>query len=187
MGFMKGVRDLKDISDMSRQYERPKLGDALAMSKDALQEIQTMQRLGISGVPGRARLLSVTDTGGTMNEHPICEIQLEVTVPGHAPYTTVVRQPVPRMQAPMLQPGGTIAVKVDPNDPTTVALDWEAQGAGSAGLVAQMQAAGQASAAAAQQSQDPVARLERLQALRDKGLLTDSEFDAQRARILESI
>ncbi len=167
MGLMKGMRDLKDINDVSRQYGRPKLGDALAMSKDALQGVQTMQRVGVSGVPGSARLLSVTDTGGTLNEHPICEIQLEVTVPGHAPYTTVLRQPVPRMQAPMLQPGGTVAVKVDPNDPTTVVMDWEGLGA--------------------QQSQDPVARLERLQGLKDKGLLTDSEFDAQKSRILESI
>ena len=177
MGLMKGMRDLKDVSDMSKQYERPKLGDALAMSKDALQGVQTMQRVGASGVPGSARLLSVTDTGGTMNEHPICEIQLEVTVPGHAPYTTVVRQPVPRMQAPLLQPGGIVAVKVDPNDPTTVVMDWEGQGA---------QAAGQA-AGAAQQSQDPVLRLERLQSLKDKGLLTDGEFAAQKQRILEGI
>ncbi len=187
MGLMKGIRDLKDISDMSKQYDRPKLGDALAMSKDALQGVQTMQRVGATGVPGSARLLSVTDTGGTMNEHPICEIQLEVTVPGHAPYTTVLRQPVPRMQAPLLQPGGTVAVKVDPNDPTTVVMDWEGQGVRTAGIAAQMQAAGLASATAAQPSQDPVARLERLQGLKDKGLLTDSEFDAQKARILESI
>jgi membrane protease subunit (stomatin/prohibitin family) len=48
--------------------------------------------------------------------------------------------------------------------------------------------AGQAMAAAAAggatAAQDPVARLERLAALHEKGLLTDAELQAQKAKIL---
>lgn len=40
----------------------------------------------------------------------------EVTVPGQGPYTTTIRQAIPRMQAPMLQPGTPLPVKVDPAD-----------------------------------------------------------------------
>ena len=145
--------------------------------------MQQMQRVNATGIAGTARLLAIADTGGTLNEHPICELQLEVTVPGRAPYTTTVRQPVPRMQAPMLQPGATMAVKVDPDDPSAVVTDWE----GLAGLSASMSASAAQTAAAAQTPQDPVTRLERLQALRDKGLLTDAEFEAQKARVLGDI
>ncbi len=183
MGFMKGLRDLKDLNDMARAQPRPSIGDALGQAKEAMAGVQQLQRVGATGIPGSARLLAIADTGGSLNDHPICELQLEVTVPGRAPYPATVRQPVPRMQAPMLQPGATLAVKVDPEDPTAVVTDWQGQG----DLAAAMGAAAAQSAAAAQTPQDPVTRLERLQALREKGLLTDAEFEAQKARVLGEI
>jgi membrane protease subunit (stomatin/prohibitin family) len=73
-----------------------------------------------------------------------------------------------------------MAVKVDPEDPTAVVMDWGAQGA----YAASMAQSGAASAAAAQIPQDPASRLERLAALKEKGLLTDAEFEAQKAKIL---
>lgn len=84
------------------------------------------------------------------------------------------------MQAPLLAPGAVLAVKVDPADRTIVVLDWQGQ-AGQA-----MALAGQATQAAtgAGAAQDPVARLERLQSLKDRGLLSDAEFQAQKDRIL---
>jgi membrane protease subunit (stomatin/prohibitin family) len=180
MGFMKGLRDLKDLNDMARQQPRPSMSEGISQAKAAMEGVQQMQQLNATGVAGTAKLLAVADTGATLNQHPVCELQLEVTVPGHAPYTTAVRQPVPRMQAPMLQPGATMAVKVDPEDPTAVVMDWNAQ----AGYAASMAQSAAASAAAAQAPQDPASRLERLAALKEKGLLTDAEFEAQKAKIL---
>lgn len=182
MGLFKGMKDLKDINDMSKQYKRPSMSEGLAQAKQAMQGVQDTQRLTATGVPGTARLLSVTDTGATINDHPVCELQLEVTVPGQAPYTTTISQPVPRMQAPMLQPGTTLAVKVDPADRDAVIMDWQAQGDQMAALSGQApQGAGATSA------QDPVARLERLQSLKEKGMLSDAEFEAQKARIVGAI
>ena len=184
MGLFKGMKDLKDINDMSKQYKRPSMLEGLAQAKDAMAGIQETQRVTASGVPGSARVLGVTDTGATLNDHPICEVQLEVTVPGQGPYTTAISQAIPRLQAPMLQPGATLAVKVDPADRDSVVLDWQGQAEQAMALSGQaLQGAGAATGAA----QDPVARLERLQALKDKGLLSEAEFEAQRQRILGDI
>lgn len=182
MGLFKGIKDLKDINDMSKQYKRPSVSEGLAQAKEAMQGIQQNQRLSATGVPGTARLLSVTDTGATLNDHPVCDLQLEVSVPGQPAYTTTVRQSVPRMQAPMLQPGVALAVKVDPEDRDAVVMDWQGQGEQAMALAGQAMQSGGVTT-----SQDPVERLERLQALKDKGLLTDAEFDAQKQRILGAI
>ncbi len=182
MGLFKGMKDLKDINDMSKQYKRPSVGQGLAQAKEAMQGIQENQRVTATGVAGSARVLSVTDTGATLNDHPVCDLQLEVSVPGQAAYATTIRQAVPRMQAPMLQPGTTLAVKVDPEDRDSVVMDWQSQAEQASAIAGQaLQGAGVTTA------QDPVARLERLQALKDKGLLTDAEFDAQKQRILGDI
>ncbi len=185
MGLFKGMKDLKDINDMSKQYKRPSMLEGLAQAKDAMAGIQETQRVTANGVPGSARVLGVTDTGATLNDHPVCEVQLEVTVPGQGPYTTTISQAIPRMQAPMLQPGTTLTVKVDPADRDTVVLDWQAQGEQAMALSGQAMQGGGAGAAGG--AQDPVARLERLQALKDKGLLSEAEFEAQKQRILGDI
>ena len=104
-GTVQGLKDLKDINDMSKQYKRPSMLEGLAQAKDALAGIQETQRVTATGVAGTARVLGVSDTGATLNDHPVCEVQLEVTVPGQGPYATTIKQSIPRMQAPMLQPG----------------------------------------------------------------------------------
>ena len=109
-------------------------------------------------------------------------IQLEVSVPGQAAYTATIKQAIPRMQAPMLQPGASLAVKVDPEDRDSIVLDWQSQGEQAMALAGQAMQAGGVTTA-----QDPVARLERLQALKDKGLLSEAEFEAQKQRILGEI
>jgi hypothetical protein len=184
MGLFKGMKDLKDINDMSKQYKRPSMLEGLAQAKDAMAGIQESQRVTATGVAGSARVLGVADTGATLNDHPVCEVSLEVTVPGQGPYTTAIKQAIPRLQVPMLQPGATLAVKVDPADRDIVVLDWQGQAEQAMALSGQaMQSAGTGAGAA----QDPVARLERLQALKDKGLLSEAEFDAQKQRILGDI
>ena len=182
MGLFKGMKDLKDINDMSKQYKRPSMLEGLAQAKDAMAGIQETQRVTATGVPGTARVLGVTDTGATVNDHPVCDVELEVTVPGQGPYTTTIRQTIPRMQVPMLQPGATLAVKVDPADRNTVVMDWQSQGEQAMALAGQAMQSGGVTTA-----QDPVARLERLQALKDKGLLSEAEFEAQKQRILGDI
>jgi hypothetical protein len=182
MGLFKGMKDLKDINDMAGQYKRPSMSEGLAQAKEALQGVQQMQQLDATGIAGTAKVLSVADTGASVNDNPVCELRLAVTVPGHEAYETTLRQTIPRLQAPMLQPGTSLPVKVDPQDRDAVILDWKGQAARSSEIAGQALASGGATA-----QQDPVDRLERLQALKDKGMLTDAEFEAQKQRILGSI
>jgi hypothetical protein len=60
------------------------------------------------------------------------------------------------------------------------AQQWQAQ----AGQMPAGQMPGTAPPASAQQAPDPVEQLEKLAALKEKGALTDAEFEAEKARIL---
>ncbi len=143
MGLFKGMRDLKDLHDMSKEMPRASIGEGIAQAKDALQGVQDMQRVGATGVPGTARIVRVQDTGAALNDHPLVELELELEVAtaGHAPYTTVVRQAVPRLQVGLLSPGATMPVKIDPADATKVLIDWSALAGRGAAIGAQAVAA----------------------------------------------
>ncbi len=204
MGLFKGMKDLSEISKMSRQMPRPSIGDALSQSRELMEGLQQSQQLQASGVDGTATVVSVADTGGSLNDHPIARLELDVTLPGQAPYRTTVEQAIPRLQSGQIVPGAVVAVKADPQNPQAVALAATAGGsAAPAGApsapadpsapasFAELQASAAAQAAAAQvaaanagAAQDPATRLERLAELKDKGLLSESEFAAQKARIL---
>lgn len=204
MGLFKGMKDLSEISKMSRQMPRPSIGDALSQSRELMEGLQQSEQLQASGVDGTATVVSVADTGGSLNDHPIARLELDVTLPGQAPYRTTVEQAIPRLQAGQIVPGAVVAVKADPQNPQAVALAATAGGsAAPAGApsapadpsapasFAALQASAAAQAAAAQvaaanagAAQDPATRLERLAELKDKGLLSESEFAAQKARIL---
>lgn len=207
MGLFKGMKDLSEISKMSRQMPRPSIGDALSQSRELMEGLQQSQQLQASGVDGTATVVSVADTGGSLNDHPIARLELDVTLPGQAPYRTTIEQAIPRLQAGQIVPGAVVAVKADPQNPQAVALAATAGGpAAAAGApsapadtsapasFAALQASAAAQAAAAQvaaanagAAQDPATRLERLAELKDKGLLSESEFAAQKARILAEL
>jgi hypothetical protein len=84
--------------------------------------------------------------------------------------------------------GVTLPVKVDPNDPSRIAIDWEsAQRAPQRGEVRPVGGSGFSPAPAPPAGGgDHVAELERVAKLRDSGALTDAEFEQQKAKILGS-
>ncbi len=207
MGLFKGMKDLSEISKMSRQMPRPSIGDALSQSRELMEGLQQSQQLQASGVDGTATVVSVADTGGSLNDHPIARLELDVTLPGQARYRTTIEQAIPRLQAGHFVPGAVVAVKADPQNPQAVALAATAGGPAAPAAApsapadpsapasfAALQASAAAQAAAAQvaaanagAAQDPATRLERLAELKDKGLLSESEFAAQKARILAEL
>jgi hypothetical protein len=69
-------------------------------------------------------------------------------------------------------------VRVDPENPALLMFDQAAHAVQSAGGIPQ---------ASGIPVQDPTVRLERLADLRDRGALTESEFRAQKARILADL
>lgn len=83
-------------------------------------------RLRASGVKGTAKVVDVRDTGVTVNNNPMVNFDLEVTLPGQSPFRTHKRAVISRLSVGALMPGATIPVLADPNRPKDIVLDWEA-------------------------------------------------------------
>jgi hypothetical protein len=90
----------------------------------------TDTKLLTTGILGRGVILNVELTGTTVQagggiEERVCNFTVEVTLDGRPPYAAVVRQRFPEFQLAQIQPGNTlVAVRVDPTNPTKVAIDW---------------------------------------------------------------
>jgi len=99
------------------------------------------RRLLAGGIAGTALVLGVRDTGVTINNvNAVLEARLQVTIPGQPPYETTAEVTLGRMSWGALQPGMTVAVKVDPGNHARVAIDWG--GGRASGLAAVMQSLG---------------------------------------------
>ena len=116
MGMFK---DLRDLQKASKQFERPTMRESLRKSNEAVQAYQAgMERSGRIaqvGVMGTATVKELRPTGRTFNEWPEMEIDLTVDVNGFQSDVTHTEPVSPAIQ-PRLVPGGTITVKVDPED-----------------------------------------------------------------------
>ncbi len=92
-------------------------------------EIDT--RLLRAGLLGRGQIIDVRPTGavddGTPQE-PVCEFTVRVFLDDAEPFEARCRQATPRSLLPQLASGQTpVAVRVDPDDHATIALDLGAQ------------------------------------------------------------
>jgi hypothetical protein len=78
-----------------------------------------------NGIPGTAQVLYTQDTGVTVsNVNLVVRVGLRVSVPGQPTYDAESRWVAQgRQQWGALQPGMTVAVRVDPTDPRQVAID----------------------------------------------------------------
>jgi hypothetical protein len=77
-----------------------------------------------SGTSGIARVSSADWTGAVINLEYVCRIRLSVEIPGREPYDVTVEQRVDPLRLASLQPGTTVAVRVDPADPVNVRIDF---------------------------------------------------------------
>ena len=76
-----------------------------------------------TGVSAPAVILSVQDTGVTMNDNPQARIRLRVMPMGGEAFEAEVTQIIGRFQVAMVVPNGSAMVKYDPNDKTKVAIE----------------------------------------------------------------
>lgn len=76
-----------------------------------------------TGVSAPAVILSVQDTGVTMNDNPQARIRLRVMPMGGDAFEAEVTQIVGRFQVAMLVPNASVMVKFDPADKTKVAIE----------------------------------------------------------------
>lgn len=81
-------------------------------------------RLQKTGLPGKARILEVKDTGVTINNNPQIKLTLEVKNSLGQKYTTQCRVLVSRINPGAYQPGMEVPVKIDPKNELNVVLDF---------------------------------------------------------------
>lgn len=80
-------------------------------------------RLQKIGLPGKARILEVRDTGVTINNNPQVKLILEVKSSLGQTYQAQTRVMVSRINPWAYQPGMEVAVKIDPANEQNVVLD----------------------------------------------------------------
>jgi len=81
-------------------------------------------RLRKTGLPGKALIKEVHDTGVTINNSPQVKLLLEIKNSLGQKYTTTIRTLVSRLNPQLYQPGMTIPVLIDPNDDNKVVIDF---------------------------------------------------------------
>jgi hypothetical protein len=81
-------------------------------------------RLQKIGIPGKARILEVKDTGVTINNSPQVKLVVEVKNNLGQTYQTSIRVLVSRINPFVYQPGMEVPVKIDPNNEKNVVMDF---------------------------------------------------------------
>jgi len=84
---------------------------------------QKVEKLLKSGKAAKAKILSVRDTGVSINYSPRIEIQLEVTPDDGTPFNTSFYTVVSRLNPQLYQPGMIVLVRYDPNNIKSVAIE----------------------------------------------------------------
>jgi hypothetical protein len=84
------------------------------------------RRIDETGTPGQATITGMTQTGVYVNENPQIDLNLMVEIPGRTPYPATYKGVIPLMLLGRLTSWMPLAIKVDPNDPQNLVIDWYA-------------------------------------------------------------
>jgi hypothetical protein len=130
--------ELKDLKRKADAQPKVNMMDGLKLANQAMDQAQVWQQQGAglqamgsgmqgaatyaSGIPGNATVNALSDTGTMINNAPVMEIDMTVTVPGREPYQVKHRQLVAFAAMANFQPGATFPVHVDQNDPDKLVI-----------------------------------------------------------------
>lgn len=89
-------------------------------SREQAEIAETLQ----NGEPARAKVLKLIDTGSSVNDSPKVILQLEIYPPEGAAYPAEIKFYVPRLNVAQVQPGNMVAVKINRQDKTKIAVDF---------------------------------------------------------------
>ena len=205
MGLFKSMKDMAELTKQGKDLQEKQqkdagykpgmggmmsqMGDMVGQANEQLKELNDQSgdgsRLLAEGIAGQGVIVShgVPARGAQWFN---MDIELEVHVSGRQAYRVNNQYMVP--SGATIGQGVTLPIKVDPEDPAKIAIDWQNAGAKPArGEVQPVGGSGFTPAPAASAGEgDSVAELERLAKLRDSGALTDAEFEQQKAKILGS-
>jgi hypothetical protein len=133
-------------------------------------------------------VLSVEDTNVTINDNPRVRITVRAEPPGEEPFTVVKTATVSRVAIP--RAGDRCTVFYDPADRLNRnGITFDAVPASLGGGPVSRRAARStvASVQSDEGDEDPIVKIEKLGQLRDRGLITQDEFDAQKQRLLGEV
>jgi cytochrome c biogenesis factor len=93
------------------------------------------QQLLMTGIPAQARVVTLGQTGLSVNNSPQMNVTLEIhppQSPGYrgaaAPWVATVQSFIPMHAMGRVQPGGFVNVRFDPMNPMRVAIDFRSMG-----------------------------------------------------------
>jgi hypothetical protein len=161
---------------------------------------QKVAELFQSGAKGIGTVTLVQDTGMTINDNPRVKMTFRVEpLDGSAPFDAQKTTTVSRVQIP--RQGERYPVWYDRADPSTWAYAVIADDTGRAQMRSMFGAAAESltgmggipvtatpgAPPAAAPAADPVERLQKLGELRAQGVITDAEFEEQKAKLLGAL
>ena len=195
MGFFKGMRDLQDLSQ--HHGGMPSIRGAFS-DIGKLADDRGQNEVLKKGVPAKGFVKGFPEQ--VPGDRFAMHILIEVHPASGAPYEVDYLFPSARMKAALVA-GMEVPIKVLPDDPQRIAVQWDVQkgaiAAQGGDMAAVQNAMGNAYAGAAdtamrqamakQKSDDPTERLKKLGQMHDAGLITDEEFAEKKKAILEEI
>jgi len=201
MGFFKDMKDIKKLGDHHGGMPSMKQawGDMRAVADDR-GEGEILEK-GIA-----AKAVCKGFPMPVPNDKFAMQVLMEVHPPNGAPYEANYVYPTARQKAAMTV-GMEVPVKIHPDDPQRIAVQWDAQQANIAAAGGDMNAVmegmqatyGGAADAAMRQAQaggapaaaggggDIAERMKKLGELREQGLLTDDEYEGKKAELLKEL
>jgi hypothetical protein len=90
---------------------------------DRMSGVADAQDLQVHGESATAKILQIWDTGMTVNDDPVVGFVLEVRPADRPVYEAKTKLRISRLDIARIQPGTVVPVRVDPREPTHVALD----------------------------------------------------------------
>jgi len=97
-----------------------KVNQGLDMGQSAMDGVNAQNMVAQTGLEATAEVLSVADTGATINMNPVVEMKLKVTSSAGTTFETTAKTMVSRIAVP--RTGDKIKIKYNPADPSQIAV-----------------------------------------------------------------
>ena len=102
-----------------------RIHEAADATEIGVKMMRHSQLMNGGGIPATVSVEGVWQVGSYMNMSPVLRIQGQVVRgDGTAPYGAVFDEVVAQLHVARAQPGMTLAVFVDPQNPVDMAIDW---------------------------------------------------------------
>lgn len=95
-----------------------KMNNAMDQGQAAMDGVNQMNWVAQYGMDAMADVLSVADTGATINMNPVVEMKLNISTAMGTSFETTCRTMVSRIAVPRM--GDKIAIKYNPADPSQI-------------------------------------------------------------------